>query len=372
MRHPPRASLLFILVWTYHAWASAQVVIPAIVTDLGGHPVSGLQKTDFSLESKDHVQLEDVEEVLPLAAGTSVPVFILYDAASMAGPDQKKTHTELLELLSRAAREHDPITLILRSSKGLELIHDMTTDPAVFSAAINRALPDKSKSASDREGQSKAEGPKFASEVLAEAARLQELIQSHPDVRFKPWFSAALDELGGIQKMAELMQGSKKRKVLIWIGNCCSSLMFDNGEIIDGRNRGPGLASDRESRKMAVHSIPVAYEKMINAVNSSRFSVYVYSMPVAHQQMMDASLEYLPQGGLMEELARRTGGTYVGASPTLESAIAEARKDLGPYYLFRVSVNSTSKAPTPVKLKIKVDRPDVRIRSSDGFLDLGH
>jgi len=361
MRHPPRASLLFILVWTYHAWASAQVVIPAIVTDAGGHPVSGLQKADFSLESKDHVQLEDVEEVLPLAAGTSVPVFILYDAASMAGPDQKKTHTELLELLSRAAREHDPITLILRSSKGLELIHDMTTDPAVFSAAINRAIPDQKKATAVGEGQNKAENTKFESDVSAEVARLQELIQSHPDARFKPWFDAALDELAGIQKMAELMQGSKKRKVLIWIGSCCSTLMFDNGEIVDTRDPGKGRPAiyymESGGRKESVYSIPVAYEKMVEAVNSARFSVY------------------LTQGGLMGELARRTGGAYIGASPTfptLDSGIAEARKDLGPYYLLRVSVNPASKAPTPVRVKIKVDKPDVRIRSADGFLDLGH
>ncbi|HVN22245.1 MAG TPA: hypothetical protein VMU05_25890 [Dongiaceae bacterium] len=369
MRYSARASLLFILVWMYQVLTSAQVVIPAVVTDAAGQPVSGLQKHDFTLEPKDHVQLEDVEEVPPLA-GTSVPVFILYDAASVTGLDQEKIHTEVLQVLSRAAREHDSITVILRSTKGLELIHDMTTDPAVFSAAINRALPDHAKDGALQGQHSGGTDARFESEVSAEVARLQELIKARPDTRSKPWFDASLDELAGIQKMAELMQGSKKRKILVWVGICCSTLMFDNGRIVDGADYGPGRRSpyfqDPHSRDEKVHSIPVAYEKMVEAVNASRFSVYVYSPP-----LIAGGLQFLPQGGLLEDLAQRTAGRYVGRSATLDSAVSEARKDLAPYYLLRVRADSP-KAPTPVKLKLSVDKAEVHIRSCNGFLNVAH
>ena len=132
------------------------VLVPVIVRDGSGAPVSGLQKADFTvLESGKPQGLSVFEEVRTKAsaqparvaegvftntyAGDSDPqrvTIIALDTVNTPFPDQAYARHQILKFLSRNLDAHQPIALVAITTNGVHMLHDFTTDSASLIAAL--------------------------------------------------------------------------------------------------------------------------------------------------------------------------------------------------------------------------------------------
>ncbi len=171
-------SIIFALSLTT---AEAQVSIPASVIDASGRSLHGLQIPDFEVSCGKKAGFDSVEEIPALkftALSDPTPVFILFDALSIPPLVQNQTAKQLLTYLRKAADERLAVTLLVNSGRGLEVIHDVSTDEQVFVAALDRVMPEKKRTQAD--SASGTSSDEFAKSVAQEARQLQELTKTLP------------------------------------------------------------------------------------------------------------------------------------------------------------------------------------------------
>ena len=151
--------------------AFGQVSIPASITDGSGKSVHGLQKSDFNVSASKNAGFDSVEEVPALRFNSfsePIPVFILFDAASIPPPVQGQTAKQLLSYLRKAADEHLAVTVLVNSERGLQLVHDMSTDQKIFIAAMDRVMPQSKNQQSET-----TETNEFSKALAQEVQQLQ-------------------------------------------------------------------------------------------------------------------------------------------------------------------------------------------------------
>jgi len=144
---------LVIALMIVSSGALGQVSAPAVVTDGSGGAVHGLSKSDFTVSCGENASFDSVEEVPALNFTTfsdPTPVFILFDALTVAPPVQGNVERLLLTYLRKAADEHLAVTVLANSDHGLLLVHDMATDTKIFSAAMDQVMPKSTKKATRR------------------------------------------------------------------------------------------------------------------------------------------------------------------------------------------------------------------------------
>jgi len=205
--------------------------VPAVVIDRSGQSVHGLQKSDFEVRCGKSASFDSTEEVLPLrfdGFADPIPVFILFDETSVARKIQTDVSRLLLTYLRKAADEHLAVTLLVNTPTGVRVIHDMSTDPTVFAAAINRIVPPTTQPPG-QELVGKSE--QFLKAVNDEAANLNELMKPVPPLVNENMESRYTRQLQGLQIVGRMLQRSRKRKPLIWITGDFP-LFVENGGLI--------------------------------------------------------------------------------------------------------------------------------------------
>lgn len=355
--------------------ASAQVSIPAVVTNGAGGTVHGLAKTDFAITFGENASFDSVEEVPPLNFTTfsdPTPLFILFDANSIAPPVQGEIEKQLLAYLHKAADEHLAVTVLVNSDRGLALVHDMSTDTKVFSAAMDRVTPSKEK----HSGTPPAEGnDESAKAVAQEIQQLQILTKTIPySSNYKSTQKDHLSpleeddrrralekqELESLRQVGQIFRRSRKRKILIWLTGYFP-INVGNRELTYGNYAMPYSARPKIRPDMTP-----PYQAAIDSLNDSRLSVF----PVFVADATIPNVRVYAKDTLdgLVELAQRTGGKMLGILNEIDffNTTAGLRKDFDSYYILSFSLHSAHK-DSWIDATIKTNKPDAQVITMRGF-----
>lgn len=119
-------------------------------------------------------------------------------------------------------------------------------------------------------------------------------------------------------------------------------------------------------------NLPPTYQHTIDMLNQAHVSVYplqIYDRRDTSVTITNKRTWFTAEG--LKQVAACTGGfsfkDYRGT--TLEQAVAQIRADFGPYYLLTAAAPEIKRTDW-IPLKLKLDRPDVTLRTSPGFLGL--
>lgn len=353
--------------------AAAQTSMPVSVVDHGGAAVHGLQKSDFQVRSGKATTFDSIEEVPPLnftGFAEPVPVFILFDEVSIIRTDQDNISHLLLSYLRRVADEHLAVTLLVNTPSGVQVIHDMSTDPKVFAAAIDRVMT--------KNGQSPTETPSvtgddFSKQVGEETAQLRQLTHSVPPIiKWEGYYSRNLRQLEALQAVGRMLQHSRKRKPLVWITGDFP-VYVENGDLTTKFDyRGQANTTVQSSSNVAI--LNSAYQAAVNSLNDARLSLY----PVQPWE----SDEYTRIG--LAEIAKKTGGALLGGRWGIEfdtqtadqkgvndfvSLMAGLREHFDSYYILRLAVQPERRLVW-VDFSVKVTRPDTKATAANGFFSI--
>jgi len=325
----------------------AQTSIPAVVVDNSGQTAHGLQKSDFSVTCGKTATFDSVEEVNPVALNgfsDPTPVFILYDAVSVPAPTEGQVANTLLEYLRRAAAERLPVTLLVNQGGGVvKLIHDLSIDPVVLSAAISRIKSKESQPVPNNAD------PNFEQKVMQESERLRELTHFVPHHRFGP---VEIEQLTALQAIGTMLQRSGKRKFLVWI-TAWFSMTVGSDEV--SHDVGPFIGP---YKAQAISS----YQNAMDVLNKARVSVYPMGVPLPPAT---GETQYLVLSGI----AMSTGGKvlpHFTDTNDFAASLADLRKHADSYYM--IALSTLPQKTSWVSATIKVSRPDLKVAAPNGFL----
>jgi VWFA-related protein len=320
---------------------------------------------------------DSVEEV-PVLSFTALsdltPVFILFDALSIPPPVQSQTAKQLLSYLRKAADERLAVTLLVNSGRGLEVIHDMSTDEKVFLAAVDRVLPEKKSQRMEPPATQLSDD--FTKSVSQEVRQLQELTKilpyasSYKTTRSDRLSAAKEDEarralekqeLESLRQTGEVFRRSRKRKLLIWLAGYFP-INVANGELTYGN-----YAMPYGRVRPKIHSeMTSLYQGAVDSLNDSRITLYPVFVPDAH----NFNIEVLAKDTLdgMEELARRTGGRMLGVLGRIDlvSTIGDVRKQFDSYYVVTFTLRSARK-DSWIDSTIRVNKSEAKVIAPRGF-----
>ena len=307
---------------------------------------AGLQGSDFSVDCGKSALLKSVQEVSPATVSnfkSPVPIYILYDAASIPSPAQGITSKLLLKFLRTTAEENRALSLVVSTDQGLQVIHEMSTESKVLYAALDRLDLGQAPVTSSRS--------EFDSKVNEEAARLQQLTRLLSNARFRAYTPPAFQQLQTLEQVGEMLRRSPKRKLLVWMTGSFP-LTIDSDELL--------YRNSAVSREPNLTKMTVAYEKAISSLNLSRISAYPIRIPVRV-----ANGDTTGYG--LAELARNTGGRYLGELDEIDFpvAVAELSKEPQPYYL--LTFDTFVRKESWVGCKIKTNRREIQLWAPKGF-----
>lgn len=291
--------------------SQVKILMPVVVKDSAGKAVTGLKRSDFVVGGPKGAVVDRVWLVPPETVSkddTRIPIVVLYDAANMTAEyDPNQWSKYLRSLLSEVAKDRLPVTFYMNTTDGLKLIYDRATPPEILAAALELTASSSATSADPSvESQAKQLNP------IETYSRVTAFRFDHPS-----------NLLNSMIAMARLLQGNGERQLLVWMDHY-------NGNPYD-------------------YSHPETMEVAIEQLNAAHVSVC----------MGDKSP--------FAAIAQRTGGLTLHSLSW--NTIQTVSTDFGPYYMLGVAV------PTPkdsgwIPIKVKVNRPGLTVRGSDGFYGL--
>jgi VWFA-related protein len=137
------------------------VLVPAVVTDKDGNPVSGLKKQDFVLEENGKKQvISSVDEIVPAAGVSSKApggnpnvasnelaiqnrapqrlIIIAIDMVDTPFFDQVRARQQVISYLSETLEENSLYQVVSIEDKGLRVLHDYTQNSADLIATLRK------------------------------------------------------------------------------------------------------------------------------------------------------------------------------------------------------------------------------------------
>lgn len=332
-----RQLLLFLLLLPLPLVSQVKILMPVVVKDASGKPVTDLRQSDFQVSGPKNISIDKMWLVPAQTVSEQdqrVPIFLVYDSIGMpsftGGP-----HISPVSFLEVVAKSGLPVTVYFNTPDGLRLVYDAATPPEVLSNAL-RELGHPLSEISD---------PQVADQVkkltLSAAASRTSVSGGY------------VNRMNVLISFAHLVQQSPGRKALVWIATAAPVRATQD----------PGYWTSDFNR--AEKPLLPMYEAMVEELNAASVSVY----PLFLSELNPISNGFASdQLRGLQQLSESTGGlTFQRTS--LEAAIGSAQADFGPYYMLAVAV------PTPKQLdwipvKIKVNRPGLTVRAAPGFLGL--
>jgi VWFA-related protein len=365
---------------------SAQTSLPVLVVDRSGQAVHGLQRSDFDVRCAKSASFDSVEEILPLKFSSfsdPVPIFILLDGISIPKARQSEVEQWLLSYLRKAADEHLALTVLATTTTGIRVIHDMSADSRVFTAAMDRVAPKAGQAPGATSGLPEA----FAKAVDEEIAQLQILTQPMAIIPADDYVRLMSLQLESLRMVGKMLQHSPKRKALVWVSGSFPAHLA-GGQLVVSYTVVNVLNSLPEFRTEGLANLDPAFEAAIDSLNDARVSLYplavesaiYYSKPnnlettsvltgigAAIAAQSSNGMQYRSGAGF-RDLATGTGGSVltVPDKTGLASAISDLQRHFDSYYLLRFTVQTPRKT-TWVESSVKVDKPDTKTTAANGF-----
>lgn len=375
------------------------VQVPVVVTDKSGNHVQGLSRTDFEiLEAGKEQKISSFEEIqttrAPLAATKArtgeysnaaaagdaprALTLIALDTINTPFLDQTYGRKQLLKYLAENVQAGQSIGLIAITSRGVKVIHDISSDPAELMASlkkVNGELPllqgvDIDTRAAAAIGSDLDSASALSLPVVGSTAvNLEDFVTQGDAAIARMQQDRAIEAtIRAFLEVAWSLSGIPGKKSLIWVTGGFPFFM-DTPSAVPG-----GYLS-------------ILYERALQTLNDAEISVYpidvrglVNYSPSADASQHGARLNnaftqrlnsrsWLHTSSLdtLKDFADMTGGRAFYNTNDLTTSFTRAADDASDYYLLSYYLDTKNTKAGWRPLKVKVHRPGIEVRARSGF-----
>ncbi|MFI5089872.1 MAG: VWA domain-containing protein [Terriglobales bacterium] len=364
------------------------VLVPTLVREKSGAPISGLAKTDFTLlengaerkiavfEEIKTTALRQRRQALPAGEFSNYLVnepapwrvtLIVMDSINTQFSDRAYARDQILKFLGEMAGSNEPIALLQLHRGGVRVIHDFTTDPAVLAKALRRSRPGAAAPVADPE--ESLPDPT----VMAESQQLTNMMQDmEQNYLAAQRMMAAQLTLDGMQQIARAYAAIPARKSLIWASGGFPFSIDDLSRVLSGGTPPSYL----------IDILPL-YEKTWQALNDANVALYPVDVrglvvlgPSAASHVSASNLQsasrraawmQLDTIATFKEFADMTGGKAYFNTNDLTHAFHDAVEDSACYYMLGFYLAPDDRKPGWRKLQVKVKPQHAEVRTRSGF-----
>jgi VWFA-related protein len=372
------------------ATRSEVVLVPAIVTNHAGARVTDLTQDNFRVFENGQLQKiaffhhiqGAAEPASPRTlapgnvvsntpnAGAQSSAILVWDLLNSTITEQNNGRDRLITFLSASQTLSEPVCLVVFDSNGVRLIHDFTRDPALLVESLKTVKGHRSDKDAPKTNplESVFRGvqgwnSKSASRNAAAAQGRQAVLDSAANTQalnlsWRTWVT-----LEALREIGEAYAGIPGRKSLIW---ATGGFPFDMNDA--------SHFSEFEQTLMPY------YENTWRMLNRANVAVY----PLDVEDLVNPAYvgpnmgQALPQHfespssvSNLESFADATGGRLCDRQTTALGCFTTANNDANDYYLIGFYETGGNSKPGWRKLTVKVDRPDMQIRSRSGYFARG-
>jgi VWFA-related protein len=374
---------------------SELVVVPVVVTD-GKNHLRGLKKEDFSVfENGKEQTISSFEEVTTDSSpvqrlqseqdqfknvftgspGARRVTLIVLDEVNTPFMDQAYARGQLVKYLSQHLQASDLVSLITMNWKGMRVIHDFSSDPAILIAALNKvsgSLPQLTDQ--ERAVQGATSNSPFINRPIArlspatidsDATALTDFVQEADRSAVNYRQAAAIEAtLACFLQLAQAYQGVPGRKSLVWLTGGFPFTLTDQNSL-----PGSGLGALYERAMQLMNQANIAVYP-VDAAGLVNFG-YSATAPLTARGRVTANINRVwLQGDVhatLADFAQMTGGRAFYDRNDLDTGISQASQDSSHYYVLGYYLDQKDRSPGWRKLKVKVRRDGAHILARNGF-----
>ena len=372
------------------------VQLPVVVCDKQGHHVSNLTRGDFEvLENGKTQKIATFEEVTTAnrspvtkpqppdffsnSFGSSGEphnlVVVVLDTVNTPFLDQAYGRKQLVRYLATNLVPGQSFALVALTAKGIQVIQAPTQDSTALVQAVNHLQGELSTMEDtdiDTQAQAYATSAGNLPSALSQPSPasapfsgLRDLVlHGDSDIARLQQDRAIEATLRGFLDISWALSGIAGRKSMIW---ATGGFPF----YIDS----PGAIPGHEA---------VLYERTMQALNDSQIAVYPVDLrgllntspgassrglhgPTASQQLVARTWLQSSTIDTLRDFAEMTGGVAFHDTNDIAGSFQRAIADSAAYYLVSYYLDTANRNPGWRKLKVKVNRKGVDVRSRNGF-----
>ncbi|HEX3986895.1 MAG TPA: VWA domain-containing protein [Acidobacteriaceae bacterium] len=315
--------------------SNGPITLSLVVTDKAGHSVRGLQKSDFTLlDDRQPTEIRSFaahDESEPNTAPEAV--FLVIDEVN-TGFDTVSIEREQIEGFLHRNGGHLPVpmALFVLSDNGLSQLTPVSSD-----------------------------GNSLANVLHQKNGELRALGRSGGFYGGSDRLDISLQGLGSLSSYLARARG---RKLVIWISP--GWWTFDNPDV---------MISDKQQRKF--FSMVVGYKTAMQNADITLYAVDPRGTNDAgnlYQFIWQSYLKPVKKPGqsqpgnlALQVMAQHSGGRVLLGSNDVAGEIAECADDASAWYTITFDPEPADKADTWHDVQVKVDKPDVVVRTSNGY-----
>ncbi|MGA7886573.1 MAG: VWA domain-containing protein [Acidobacteriaceae bacterium] len=303
------------------------------VTDKSGHPVSGLQQSDFTLlDNQSPVSIESFAAHVPGPASPETLV-VAIDTVNMGFDGGSIARGQLMDFLRKLPGHLPyPMSLLLITDNGIQGVGKTSDDPKVLLADVNEL-----------------------------SGNLRELPRSAGFWGATERQGMSVNELSLLARAAERMPG---RKLVLWVGPGWP--MFDN----------PGVIyTDPQLRKIFAEVVSLSNELTqaqmtlydvdpLGGSDAGSFRTFAWEGYTAPVRRWDKSVA----GNLaLQVLAVQSGGLVLNSSNDVAGEVNTCAQDGAAWYTVTFVPQADEKPDTWHSVKVKLDKPGLIVRTRPGY-----
>ena len=366
------------------------VLVPVIVHDHSGAHVNGLSKDDFTVEENGKLQKVSIFEEVTTAGDARVKrasiapgVFtntlqsssqmtprlniVVLDTINTGFGDQAYAKQQLVRFLEKSVERHEMTALLTLNRGGLKVVHDFTTDPTVLMAALKKVRGTTEMMAGENTD-ALITGADTAA-VAAEADDIEAFMEAR-SARVAQEFQIQ-GTIDGFNAIADAFRGLPGRKALIWVTGSFPFQMPSPNDPPSARDFNDDLARAYQKlndANVAVYPIDARGLVVLGPDASTRISGATARRPGGLAQLqMARSANHTATLQTMQSLAEATGGRAFYNTNDLEKAFEHASDDSSSYYLLGYYRAPDDHKPGWRKLKVKINKGGLNLRTRTGY-----
>ncbi len=375
------------------------VLVPVIVTDKSGQPVSGLQKDAFRIEENGKVRVtaifeeattenpsslakQPVTEVhsnfLPGSDNLWRMTIVVLDLINTSSMRQLEAKERLVDYLLRSAQRDESMALFALAPNGLRQLHPFTADTAVLIEALQKlklSLSSEERTQPPEQLADVSSSQQQASDeeqLMSDALKDLDATITANDQRL-----ATRETLDGLTQLARAFQTIPGRKTLLW---ATGGFPFTIDDPQSFARQGDDLRSEYEEAWRTLNSANIAvYPVDLNEMDVRSGSLPSANTGVSSSQIADMRgtnglkspirLPYdktIQQRLTLHAFANATGGRACITVAELERCFAQAVDDSRDYYLLGYYLEGDTE-PGWRKLKVRMVPEGLHVRYRTEF-----
>jgi len=391
------------------------VLVPAVVTDKEGHPVSGLKKEDFRLQENGKDQgISSVDEIVPITAPLVAPpaqktneasnelaienkaprrlIIVAIDMVNTPFFDQVRSRQQVIEYLSKSLEPDSLYQIVAVENNGLRVLHDYTRSTGDLIATIatirsrfapmDRVDPSAMLDPSSK-GMSGGNGVAIgtAGATSVGPTGLQYRMDPQHDHDLTSWVeavnaasegqyagyvaeAAADSTLTALHQIAERTSGVPGRKSLIWVtGGFPFSIDPATARVSNGTSFAVYQHVMQELTDEMIALYPVDARGLLTSTVDATVHLTRAANAYPGYALADVSNRQRDILDTMRCFADMTGGrAYLNTNDTA-GAVHAAALDGSHYYLLSYPVDKSNRHAGWRKISVKVGNYNVRART---------